>query len=93
MTKEFFQDDCEGCRPALLEIDQKTGKAVPLPKDNPVQAEAERVWDEETSFEERAACHSVWCTNSKDPQDLQLCGQVAEKMKTALEKLKDEETD
>lgn len=91
MTKHFFQDDCPGCRPSLMEIDKKTNQAIPLPKDHPIQAEAERVWDEETSFEQRAACHSVWCTNSRDLHDLELTAQVAKKMQDALKQLDNQE--
>lgn len=80
MSREEFSDECQGCRPAMLDV--KTGKV--LPPDNPMMVAANNVWDHQTTLEERQAYHRVCCLNSRDPDDLHLAGAIVERLKAAL---------
>lgn len=79
MSREQFDEKCEGCRPALLDL--KTNK--PLPPDSPVMVIVNRVWDR-TTPSEREAYHRVCCQNSRDPRDVTLATDVAKRIERAL---------
>lgn len=81
MSLREFDDDCPGCRPAILDL--KTGKQVPM--NSAAQQAVERVWAR-TSFEERRAFHRVCCQNSKNYMDLFLMVGLARKFREEAEK-------
>lgn len=83
MSWEKHEDDCPGCRPAML--DMKTGQV--LPEDAPEMKAILGVWAETTPLQ-REAYHRVMCQNSRDEIDLGLLRQVQEKMQKALDGLK-----
>jgi hypothetical protein len=75
MSREVFDDNCPGCRPAILDI--QTGKV--LPNDDPLMVKMLGVWAE-TTFSERQAYHRVMCLNSRDPLDLFLVRGIVERL-------------
>lgn len=79
MSIEKFEDDCPGCRPAM--IDYKTGKV--LPDDDPVMIKVMGVWSQTTKAE-REAFHRVCCNHSQEPVDMQLMSGIAFKMQEAM---------
>lgn len=79
MSREKYEDDCPGCRPAILEVG--TGKR--LPETHPHMQAALRVWAE-TTFAEREAYHRFCCLNSRDPQVLKLASGVMERIGAAM---------
>jgi hypothetical protein len=82
MSKEIFDDNCKGCRPAIIDI--QTGKV--LPDDNPIMKCALEVWAG-TTLLERQAYHDVCCLNSREASDLVLFHAVTKRMQEALNKL------
>jgi len=48
-AKHEFCDDCPGCRPAILDV--QTG--MPMGKNTPQMVEINRIWDEETTYDQR----------------------------------------
>jgi len=81
MSREQFSDDCPGCRPALI----RDGKVVP--DDDPMMVVILRVWDRETTLNERKAWHRVTCQNSQKPSDLKMASEIAQKMQQAAQKI------
>jgi hypothetical protein len=79
MSREEFDDNCDDCKPAL--IDTQTGKM--LPDDHFVMQTLMGIW-EEASLEERQAFHNVTCKNSRNPQDLSLAEQIAKRLMSAV---------
>jgi len=79
MEDHEFCDSCPGCRPAMAEID-----GTVIPNDHPMMIEVNRVWDNETTYEQRKAFIEVTLHNSRKPEDLLLFQEVTEKMQTAL---------
>jgi len=79
MSLQKHDDDCPGCRPAL--VNTKTGQ--PYPANSPQMIAVMKVWNQ-TNLIERQAWHRVTCQNSRSPSDLRLAGSIAEKVKEAL---------
>lgn len=79
MSLEQHDDNCQGCRPALL--DTSTNK--PMPEDSPEMQAVLRVWGETTPAE-REVFHRVTCLNSRDPADLAVMQSIATRMQAAL---------
>lgn len=79
MSWEQHEDDCPGCRPALL--DPTTGKAAA--PDSPEMQVVNRVWST-TTVEERHAFHRVTCQNSRDDADMTLVQGICERIGDAL---------
>ena len=65
MSKEHYEDDCEGCRPVLINPD--TGQ--PLPENHPISQIVNGVF-EKLSKQQKESFHKVCCLNSRDEQDL-----------------------
>jgi hypothetical protein len=80
MSFQEFDDNCPGCRPAILDI--KTKKV--LPDDHPVMRAMLEVWAK-TSVGERRAYHRVMCLNSRDAIDLYIVNNVISKLKELTE--------
>ncbi len=79
MSLHKYDDKCEGCRPALLDV--KTNK--PLPPDSPIMKVVNRVWAH-TTLSEREAYHRVCCENSRDARDVTLATDIAKRIERAL---------
>jgi hypothetical protein len=79
MSWAYFEDDCPGCRPAL--IDMKTRERVP--EDSPEMQAVLGVWAK-TTAEERRAFHRFTCQNSRTPEDLKVMRDLSEKMSRAM---------
>jgi hypothetical protein len=80
MSWEEFDDNCPGCRPAILDLE--TGKA--LPEEHPLMVKMAGVWAT-TSLAERRAWHRVTCLNSRDNLDLLLAENLVARFKAAAE--------
>ena len=80
MSIEKFDDNCPGCRPAILDL--KTGKV--LPDDNPVMAKMLGIWAT-TTLAQRQAYHRVMCLNSRETVDLLLVRALMDRFKGAAE--------
>ncbi len=68
MSWEECQENCPGCRPALLDI--TTGKT--FSDDHPIMIAVNQAWSEMPE-EVKRAWHAVTCTNSRKQEDLNLC--------------------
>ena len=75
MSIQQFDDNCPGCRPAILDV--KTGKV--LPDDDPIMAKILAIWAN-TTLGEREAFHRVMCLNSREPLDLFLVRGLTDKL-------------
>ena len=84
MSIEEFEDNCEGCKPALLDVKTKR----PYPADSPEVKAMMVVW-EGTTREERVAYHNVCCNNSLDQKDMLAAQQVAMRIADALKQVID----
>jgi hypothetical protein len=84
MSWEKHDDNCPGCRPAI--INRKTMKA--FADGSPVMMAVDKVWDA-TTPSEREAWHRVTCQNSRAPSDLELSTQIANRIQAALATLSD----
>lgn len=80
MSITQFDDNCPGCRPAL--IDPETGKKLP-DSDQIVQI-TDRVWAA-TTRKEREAFHNVCCLNSRKASDMKIMSAITKRI-TALAK-------
>jgi hypothetical protein len=85
MSRDRYNDDCPGCRPALLDVN--TGK--PLKADDPIMVATNKAFDG-SSRAIRQAFHNFTCNNSRDPMDLMLVDKLRERMLTEVSKLKEE---
>jgi hypothetical protein len=74
MSFEQFDDNCPGCKPAILDL--QTGR--PLPADHPSMIKITAIW-ETTSRVQRQAFHRVMCLNSRDPVDLLIVKCIADR--------------
>ena len=77
---EKHDDNCPGCRPAML--DMQTGK--PVPDDSPMMQVVLQVWEHTTSAE-REAWHRFTCQNSRAQGDVAAAQNIASKIQRALE--------
>lgn len=66
MSREVFNDDCEGCRPVLLD-----GSGRPIPDDHPAMKVIMKIWNG-LAMEQREAFHRFTCLNSRDPEDMEV---------------------
>ena len=78
MSLTKFDDNCPGCRPAIVDL---ATKAV-LPDDHPLMIAMLKIWAE-TSIGERRAYHRVMCLNSRDPIDVYLVALVIKKLEAS----------
>jgi hypothetical protein len=77
LSREQYDDNCPGCKPAF--IDLETGQV--LADDHPTMLKIMAIW-ETTSRAQRSAYHRVMCLNSRDPIDLVIVGGIIERFKT-----------
>jgi hypothetical protein len=78
MSREIFQDECPGCRPAVVDV--TTGE--PMPDDSPLVRSVQRVWARTQRFE-REAFHRVTCLNSRQPTDMAVCSALMSRIENA----------
>jgi hypothetical protein len=78
-----FCDHCPGCRPAL--VDPLTGKL--LPDDSPITVAVNKIWDTNTTYDERKAFIEVTLHNSRNLDDLRLARAVMDKVGKAAKEL------
>jgi hypothetical protein len=81
MSIEQFDDNCPGCRPAIL--DMQTRKV--LPDNHPLMEKMLGVWAT-TTLGERQAYHRVMCQNSRDAVDLFIVRTVVARFEANAEK-------
>lgn len=80
MEDHEFCDHCPGCRPAVIDV--QTGK--PLPLDSPVMIAVNKVWNNETTYDQRKAFIEVTLHNSREPELMRLTQEVNDKIQSAL---------
>jgi len=79
MSIERFDDECPGCRPAMMDV--RTGKLFPA--DSAEMKIVDRLW-RETTPEERRAWHRFTCQNSRALVDVQLAEAFGKRLEHAL---------
>lgn len=79
MSRERFDDECAGCRPAMVDV--KTGRV--LADDSVEMTIVNRLWGE-TSREERLAWHRFTCQNSRALVDVQLVKAFSDRLEAAF---------
>lgn len=82
MSWEKHEDDCPGCRPAMMNL--KTHEV--LPDDSPEMVAILGVWSK-TTLEQRQAWHRITCQGSKNPADHELVRPFIEESQAAMAKL------
>jgi hypothetical protein len=79
MSDDHFDDECPGCRPAMVDV--KTGC---LCADDSVEMTiVNRLWSK-TTIEERRAWHRVTCQNSRSLVDVQIVKAFADRIEAAF---------
>jgi hypothetical protein len=76
---EVFDPNCEGCRPAMMDV--KTGQK--LPPEHPTMKVVNELWDAAPRTEQEA-CFRVWVHNSRASADMALAAAFFEKVRTRL---------
>jgi hypothetical protein len=79
MSMETYDNDCPGCRPAIVDV--ATGKI--MPQDSPVMQIINQLFNKLTP-EERQAWHSFICQNSRDPKVIEYVGRFTGQIEAAL---------
>lgn len=80
MSREHFDDECSGCRPAI--VDAKTGKVMAA--DSPIMQRVDAVWGA-ASVMEKKAYHRITCLNSRAADDLTRVASLVNRIKRAVE--------
>ncbi len=80
--RDRFDDECPGCRPAMVDV--KTG--LPLADDSIEMTTVNRLW-RETTLEERRAWHRFTCQNSRSPADMKFAVTFADRVGDAFSAL------
>ena len=79
MSFQKFDDECRGCKPAMMNIE--TGKVEP--DDSPSMKIVLQLWST-TTLVERQAWHRVTCQNSRSLVDLQFAKDFTDRVQAAL---------
>jgi hypothetical protein len=79
MSIEKYDNDCPGCRPALLDV--KTGEV--LPDDDPIMVSVNKAWEKLTPMHKQAF-HRACCQNSTAASDLEAMNEIASLIKAAV---------
>lgn len=80
MEEHEFCDSCPGCRPALLDVTTEQR----LADDNPIMIAVNKIWDEETTYEQRKAFIEFTLHNSRVPIIVARAEEVIKKFETVL---------
>jgi hypothetical protein len=83
MSSDAFENDCPGCRPALLDV--KTGKTFAA--DTPEMKVINCVWSGTTKGE-RQAFHAFTCQNSRALHHIAIVKAITDKIDDGLRKLR-----
>jgi len=78
-----YDDNCEGCQPAMMDI--KTGK--PMEQDHPVMVALMKAWREKTTLTERRATSRVWMGQSQNPIDFEIMHRVGGIIQKAIDEV------
>ena len=79
MSRALFNDECLGCRPAMMDVKTKRVFA----DDSVEMAIVNRLWSE-TTIEERRAWHRVTCQNSRLLVDVQITKAFVDRLEAAF---------
>lgn len=82
MSWNEFQEECRGCRPAIMDV--KTGRVYA--DDSPIMKAILGVWDKATP-EEKQAYHRITCQNSRADKDLETVAPLLERLKEVIDAL------
>jgi len=81
MSHDCFDDECPGCRPAMVDV--KTGRL--LADDSVEMKTVRRIWSG-TTLKERQAWHRFTCQNSRSIVDIQIVKAFSDRLEAALAK-------
>jgi hypothetical protein len=81
VSREAFDENCPGCKPAILDI--KTQQ--PLPDDHVIMQAVHKVW-ETTTREEREAFHRLTCLNDTSDETRSKLQSLYERIALAIKK-------
>jgi len=79
MSRDRFDDECPGCRPAMMDV--KTGRL--FADDSAEMSAVNRLWGA-TTPEERRAWHRFTCQDSRAPEDMILVRAFSDRVQAAL---------
>ncbi len=79
MSRVRFDDECPGCRPAMVDV--QTG--LVFADDSIEMTIVNHLWSE-TTIEERRAWHHVTCQNSRSLVDVQIAKRFANRVEGAF---------
>jgi hypothetical protein len=79
MSRARFDDECDGCRPAMVNVKTKR----PYADDSFEMRIVNRLWSETTRVE-REAWHRVTCQNSRAISDVALAKGFADRVEAAF---------
>lgn len=79
MATNKFDDECAGCKPAMMNV--RTG--VTYPDDHPTMIVVLRLWSE-TTLEERQAWHRFTCQSSRAIDDLKFAQIFSQRVEAAM---------
>jgi hypothetical protein len=82
MSHAKFDDDCPGCRPAIMNVHTKEVMSDTSPEMQAIN----RIWAT-TTVEQRAAFHRVTCLNSRSFSDMHLVVPLVKQIQAALKGL------
>jgi len=79
MSRALFNDECPGCRPAMVDVKTKRVFA----DDSVEMTIVNRLWSE-TTIDERRAWHRVTCQNSRSLVDVQITKAFVDRLEAAF---------
>ena len=79
MSHDAFDDECTGCRPAMLDV--KTRQL--LPDDAPEMVTVLRLWNA-LSLKDKRAWHRFTCLNSRAKEDIAFAKRFSDCVQEAL---------
>jgi hypothetical protein len=79
MSTKEFDDECSGCRPAMMDVKTKTM----MPDDSPTMRTVLRIWNRLTLADKRA-WHRFTCLQSRAIGDLAVAKRFSEAVEKAL---------
>lgn len=79
MSYSKFDDECAGCKPAMMDVE--TGKVIP--DDAPSMMVVLRVWST-TTLAERQAWHRFTCLSSRTVDDVHVARSFAQRVEEAF---------
>ena len=76
-----YDDDCEGCQPAMLDV--QTGEQ--MKKDHPAMVAVLKAWKEKLTLDERKLIHRAWMGQMPiDPKDQEILERVSKILQEAI---------